>query len=94
MAGIALVQTVHLLPGKADEAIAWLREGEDVRRPWGLQQQLIMRKSFDPSVTMVVQIWESLDAYNSWKKSQERAESLEAGRKLRVREPSVVYELV
>ncbi len=94
MGRVALVQTVHLLPGKADEAIAWLREGEEIRKKWGLAQQLIMRKPYDPSVYMVVQVWDSEDAYKKWKTSEERAKGLEQGRRLRVREPSVIYELV
>ncbi|MBI2864145.1 MAG: hypothetical protein HYX94_06235 [Chloroflexi bacterium] len=94
MGRIALVQTVHLLPGKADEAVRWLRDGEIIRRQWGMNEQIILRKSYDPSVYMVVQIWESLDAYNKWKNSEERGHSLEEGRRFRVREPSVIYEVV
>ncbi|MDO8673487.1 MAG: antibiotic biosynthesis monooxygenase [Dehalococcoidia bacterium] len=94
MGRLALVQTVHLLPGKADEAIQWFREGEVVRKLWGMSDQIIMRKSYDPSVYLVVQIWESMDAYTRWKNSKERGRSLEEGRKFRVREPSVVYEVV
>ena len=94
MANIALVQTVHLLPGKATEAIAYFGEGEKVRKEWGLIQQLIVRRTYDPSVYMIIQVWESQAAYNSWKNSEERVRSLEEGRRFRVREPSVIYELV
>ncbi len=94
MGQIALVQTVHLLPGKAEEAIHWLREGEVIRKQWGMSEQIILRKSYDPSVYMVVQVWESMDAYTKWKNSEERSQSLEEGRRFRVREPSVVYEVV
>lgn len=94
MSRIALVQTVHLLPGKAEEAITWFKGGEEIRKQWGMHQQLIMRKPYDPSVYMVIQIWESAEVYNRWKTSEERDKALEQGRRLRVREPSVTYELV
>ncbi len=94
MAQMALTRQVYFLPGKRDEAVNLLKQHEAIRRRYGLVQQLILRKNVDPSVHLIIQIWESEEAYQRWLKSEDRARVWAEERKLRAREPTVTFTVL
>ncbi|MBI4507817.1 MAG: antibiotic biosynthesis monooxygenase [Chloroflexi bacterium] len=94
MAAVAVVRPVHFLPGREAEAIAWAKETESIRQRWGMQQQLILKGAVDRSAYMLVQVWESMDAYQAWRRSPERARLSREGQRFVLYDPSDLYDLM
>lgn len=94
MSEVAVVRPVHFLPGREPDGVAWAKETEKVRRQWGLRQQFILKGSIDRSAYMLVQFWESIEAYKTWRKSPERAQLAREGQRFVLYDPSDLYDVM
>ena len=94
MARIAVTRTIHALPGKRQQHLDFLKRSDAVRRQWGMVESLVMEKAVDPQVLVVIQIWQSDERYQAWQRSAERAAVIAEGRRLRVREPGLLYRVI
>jgi heme-degrading monooxygenase HmoA len=94
MPQIVIIRPVHLLPGKEEEGIRWAKETEDIRRRWGMLWQANLRSCVDPSLRILIQHWESREAYDRWKASEDRAKLMaEAGRVV-LSDRTTIYEVL
>ncbi len=57
-------------------------------------ESLVLEKVIDPTMIIVIQIWESRERYQAWRRSPDRAKLLAGGRGLGVREPSLLYRVL
>lgn len=73
MAELVIVRPVHFTPGREPEAIAWAQETEPVRRRHGMKHQWILRGTVDQWDCLMIQVWQSEEAYQHWRRSEERA---------------------
>lgn len=94
MAQVTVVRPVHFLPGREAEGIAWAKETESIRRRWGMQQQLVLKGTVDRSAYLLIQIWESAEAYQAWRQSAERAQLARQGQRFVLYDPSDVYDVL
>jgi len=72
MANFIIIRPVHVLRGREEEALRWAKSTEVVRRRHGMSHQWTVRNIIDPSETLLIQVWESREAYEAWRKSEER----------------------
>lgn len=94
MGRIAVTRTIRFLPGKRQQYLDHLKAADALRAKWGMSDSLIMEKAIDPEVILVIQIWDDVERYEAWSKSQERSKVMAEGRHLRVREPTVMYRVL
>lgn len=73
MAHLALIRSIHLLPGRESEGVSWLDRTEPVRRAAGQVAQYILRGQVDLHDYQWVQIWHDFQTYDGWRRSPERA---------------------
>lgn len=93
MARLVIVRTLHLLPGREEAALTWLRDTEPVRRNAGQVTQYVWRGIVDPNEYQFVQIWEDRAAYDCWRGSPERARLADERSHYMTHEPTKFYEL-
>jgi heme-degrading monooxygenase HmoA len=91
---VAVVRPVHFLPGREAEGIAWAKQTEHIRRSWGMRQQLILKGAVDRSAYLLVQVWESREAYQAWRRSPERADLSRQGQRFVLYDPSDLYDVM
>ncbi|MGQ9674988.1 MAG: antibiotic biosynthesis monooxygenase family protein [Chloroflexota bacterium] len=94
MPQVMLMRPVRFLPGKVKEGIEWTRAVEPIRRHWGMRSQTVARGIVDTSSYLLIQVWESQEAYNRWKASEDRARLVVESRRFCVYDPSVPYEII
>ena len=93
MAQLVIVRTLHFLPGREAAALQWLRETEPIRQQAGQITQYVWRSLVDPGEYQFVQIWQSRDAYERWRKSPERAHLADERTRYMTHGPTTFYEL-
>ena len=69
---LVIVRPVHFHPGREEEALTWARETEDIRRQYGMRHQWVLRGIVDSMDCQMIQVWESEDAYQRWRQSDDR----------------------
>lgn len=94
MPEVAVVRPVHFLPGRESDGVAWAKETEKTRQQWGMRQQLILKGAADRSFYMLVQLWESMEAYQAWRRSPERAQLAREGQRFVLYDPSDLFEML
>jgi heme-degrading monooxygenase HmoA len=91
---LAIIRRIHLLPGREDEGVRWLNATEPTRRAAGQITQLVMRGQIDPHEYQWVQVWRDHEAYDGWRRSDERGRlATERGRYM-THEPSRLYDVL
>jgi heme-degrading monooxygenase HmoA len=69
---LVIVRPVHFHPGRQEEAVAWARETEEIRRRYGMRHQWVLRGVVDAMDCQMIQVWESEEAYQRWRQSDDR----------------------
>jgi quinol monooxygenase YgiN len=67
-----IVRPVHFQPGRQNEAVAWARQTEPIRREYGMLHQWVIRGAVDQWDCQLIQVWESEEAYQCWRASDDR----------------------
>jgi len=70
---LAIIRQIYFLPGREAEGVRWLAETEPKRREAGQDAQYLLRGQTDTHEYLWVQVWQSLDAYERWRRSDGRA---------------------
>lgn len=73
MAGYMVIRTVEMDQERAQQAAAWLKQTEELRRQHGMRLQLLAQKVIDPRTYLLVQVWESEAVYRAWQRSETRS---------------------
>ena len=94
MAQLVIIRPVHFLPGKREEVIRWSKETEAARRPWGLSLQMNLQSTVDHNQYLLIQVWESKEAYARWKASPDRAKLLAESANMVLHDPTQTYEVL
>ena len=93
MARLAIVRRLHLLPGREDAGLQWLRDTEPIRRQAGQEAQYVWHNTVDPSDYQFVQIWQDRAAYERWRASPERARLASERSYYMTHEPTRMYDV-
>ena len=94
MTQLMIIRPVHFLPGKEEEAVRWAKQTEQIRRQWGLVWQANLRSTVDHGQYLLVQLWESKEAYARWKASPDRAALLAESNRMVLHDPTQTYEVL
>lgn len=94
MAELVLVRPVHFQPGRQDEAVAWARQTEPIRREYGLLHQWVIRGMVDQSDCQLIQVWQSEEAYRRWKESDDRKRLVEERSRYAGHDPTKQYRVL
>lgn len=94
MAQLVVVRPVHFLPGREAETVAWAKETEKIRRQWGMTQMYTLKGLVDRSSYLLIQVWESREAYMRWKASPERRNLAAEAQRYVLYDPSDLYEVL
>ncbi|MCL5263674.1 MAG: antibiotic biosynthesis monooxygenase [Chloroflexi bacterium] len=94
MAKLMILRKIIPQPGRIPEAIKWMKEKEKDRQKHGQITQLLARSSTDPSEYLFIQVWESKDAYERWKNSDDRAALAKERQLLLAHDPVLFYEML
>ena len=94
MAAFVLIRQIHPLPGREAEAAEWYRESEALRRRAGQTSQMLLRSLVDPSEYRLVQVWNSRQAYDAWRRTPERERLAAERNRLMTSEPAHTYEVL
>jgi heme-degrading monooxygenase HmoA len=70
---LAIIRRIYFLPGREEEGVRWLTETEPRRQAAGQVAQWVLRGQIDTHEYLWVQIWETYAAYETWRRSDERA---------------------
>ena len=93
MAQLMIIRPVRFLPGKEEEAIRWAKQTEEIRRKWGMLLQYNLRNTIDRGQYLLVQLWESKEAYARWKASPDRVGLLAESNRMVLHDPTQTYEV-
>ncbi len=94
MAKFLIVRRITPQPGRVKEAIEWMKQKEGVRRKAGQRSQVLAKSLTDPNEYMFIQVWESREAYELWKRSEDRAALAKERQSLLAHEPILFYEVL
>ena len=94
MAKLMIVRRIIPQPGRVPEAIKWLKEREEQRKKHGQISQVLARSVTDRNEYLFVQVWESRQAYDKWRHSEERAALAKERQSLLAHEPILFYEVL
>ena len=94
MSGLMIVRPIHLLPGREQEALRWLRETEPLRRKAGQISQMVLHNVVDSNDYELVQIWESRAAYEDWRGTTERSRLFDERARFLTHSPTRLYDIV
>ena len=94
MAELVIVRPVHFHPGRHEEAVAWARETEPVRRQYGLLHQWVLRGIVDSSDCQMIQVWESEEAYQRWRQSDDRVRLVKERTRFVSNDPTKRYRVL
>ncbi len=94
MAKLMIVRKIIPQPGRVPEAIRWMKEKEAQRKQRGQISQVLSRSMTDPNEYLFIQIWESKEAYEKWRNSEERAALAKERQALLAHEPILFYEVL
>jgi len=94
VSGLMIIRPIHLLPGREQEAIRWLRETEALRRQAGQISQMILHNVVDSNDYEFVQIWESRAAYEEWRNTTTRAGLADERARYLTHSPTRLYDIV
>ncbi len=50
MRKVAVMRTIHALPGKREQYLDYVKQADEVRRKWGMVDSLVLEKAVDPTV--------------------------------------------
>jgi len=89
-----LIRSIHMPSGSRERAIEWIRQTEEVRRQKGQVSQHFVKGITDPREYLFIQVWESLEAYQNWKQSPERARLAAERQRLLTHGPVLFYEVL
>lgn len=92
MGHVAQLWQVHV--NNEERFLAYARRAEEVRRPYGLVQHLVLKTGTTPSEYTVLLVWEDEVSYQRWRASAERRQLLEEASYFRVGEPRRVYQVM
>jgi quinol monooxygenase YgiN len=67
-----VIRTVEMPPEAVERTAEWLRATEPTRQAWGMLFQLLARQIISPRTYVLVQVWQSEEAYNRWRASEDR----------------------
>jgi heme-degrading monooxygenase HmoA len=94
MPNIMLIRAIHMPPGNRERTIEWIRQTEAVRRQMGQVSQYFTKGITDPNEYLFIQVWESLEAYHTWKQSPERQRLATERQRLLTHGPVEFYEVL
>lgn len=94
MAQLMIVRKIIPQPGRVPEAIKWLKEKEEQRSAHGQVSQVLARSLTDPNEYLFIQVWESRQAYDQWRRSEERAALAKERQAFLAHEPILFYEVL
>lgn len=94
MPQILILRRIHLLPGREEAAIRWLKETEAIRARAGQIAQYVVRNLLDPDEYLFFQVWQSRDAYERWRESPERERLAQERQRYLTTEPTRFYEVL
>ncbi len=94
MAGLMILRPIHPLPGRHQDALAWLTQTEPVRRNAGQITQYVLRSVIDSREFLFVQVWESREAYERWRETPERAGLADERQRFLTHDPTRLFEVV
>ena len=93
-AQLVIIRPVHFHPGRQEEAIAWARETEPIRRQYGMLYQWVLRGVVDQWDCQFVQVWESEEAYQRWRRSDDRARLVQERTQFVSNDPTKHYRVL
>lgn len=94
MAELVIIRPVHFNPGRQDEAVAWARETEPIRRRYGMLHQWVLKGVVDQWDCQMIQVWQSEEAYQHWRQSEDRARLVEERSRLAAHDPTKHYRVL
>jgi heme-degrading monooxygenase HmoA len=89
-----LIRAIHMSPGNRERTIEWIRQTEEVRRRFGQVSQYLAKGITDPTSHRFIQVWQSLDAYQAWKQSDDRERLASERQRLLTHGPVEFYEIL
>ncbi|HUE76101.1 MAG TPA: antibiotic biosynthesis monooxygenase [Chloroflexota bacterium] len=90
---LSIIRPIHILPGREAEAIQWLKDTEAERRKAGQVTQYVLQSVVDSANYVFVQVWESREAYASWRDSPERERLANERRRYLTHDPTHTYDV-
>ena len=94
MSGLMIIRPMHLLPGREQDAIRWLRETESFRREAGQISQMVLQNVVDSNDYEFVQVWQSRAAYEEWRNTEARSKLAEDRARYLTHSPTRLYDIV
>ncbi len=92
MAQLVIIRPLHFLPGREQDVLRWAKKTEDIRRRAGMVWQASLRNTVDRDQYVLVQVWESKEAYARWKTSPDRARLARESSKFVFHDPTQTFE--
>jgi heme-degrading monooxygenase HmoA len=94
MSQLVIIRPVHFIPGQQEAVLKWSKDTEHIRRAWGMIWQSTMRGTVDHNEYLLIQMWESKEAYARWKASPDRAELLAESSRMVLHDLTRTYEVL
>jgi heme-degrading monooxygenase HmoA len=91
---LAIIRQIYFLPGREEDGARWLTETEELRRAAGQADQWVLRGQIDTREYLWVQVWTSYEAYEGWRKSDERARLASERGRYMTHHPTRMFDLL